>query len=73
MAQELNLKPETVVRVYIDVAADVEAKMRLRCVQLQMEHGKKFTRKEYLEHLVLTDCEKVKGASIREVSSRSKK
>lgn len=67
---ELNLKPENTVRVYCDIDAEAELKIRFRCLQLRQQTGKKFTRKEYLEKLISDDIAKVQGASIREVTQR---
>lgn len=69
-AEGLNLVPEELVRVYCDISRDAEMKLRLRCIQLQEQDGRKYTRKQYLEKLILDDVGKVKGASFKEVRRR---
>jgi len=69
---DLILDPEELVRVYCDISRDAELKLRLRCIQLQQETGRRYTRKEYLEKLIADDIAKVSGASLREVNARRK-
>lgn len=69
-AAELNLKEEKTVRVYADISAAAEMKLRLRTLAHQMASGVRMTRKEYLEKLIADDVANVKGASIREISAR---
>lgn len=67
---QLDLDPQVTVRVYADISAESEMKLRLRCIQMQREDGRKYTRKEYLEKLIEEDVAKVSGASLREVKAR---
>lgn len=70
---ELKLQVERTQRVYCDISVEAEANMRLRCVQMTLEKGRRITRKEYLESLIAEDIAKnCKGASLREVSQRRK-
>lgn len=69
----LNLAPEDLIRVYVDITRDLERKFRARLLSLELEHGRKFTRKDYLEKLIADDLAQVKGASLREVSQRKSK
>lgn len=67
---DLNLKPESTVRVYCDIDVEAELKIRFRLLQLRREMGRRITRKEYMEKLITDDLAKVKGASFREVKQR---
>ncbi len=67
---ELKLKPEELTRVYVDITREEEQKVRIRCIYLEGQRGRKVTRKEYLEELIRKDIESVKGASLREVKAR---
>lgn len=58
------------VRVYVDIERSIEQKAKMRALQIELETGKRTTRKEYLERLILDDCAKVKGAALREIKSR---
>jgi len=69
-AAVLETKPIELVRVYADISADVELKLRMRTLLAQRESGVKMTRKQYLEKLINDDAAKVNGASVREVTRR---
>lgn len=66
----LELTAEKTVRIYADVSADADMKLKLRALHHQMETGIRVTRKQYLEKLISDDIAKVNGASLREVTTR---
>lgn len=67
---ELNLQAEKTVRVYADISAQSEFKLRMRAMSHQALTGIRMTRKQYLEKLISDDVAKVKGASMREITVR---
>jgi hypothetical protein len=69
-ADALNLKPEHLVRVYVDISREIEQRLRIRTITLEAVRGKRITRREYLEELILKDLQSVTGASLREVKAR---
>ncbi len=72
MAEDLKLEAEKTTRIYCDVDADTEMKLQLRVIQVGMERGRKITRKEYFEKLILDDVAKVKGASLHTIQQRKR-
>lgn len=69
MAEEkINVTPEVLKRVYVDISEEVERKCRIRYLQLEMKTGTKFDRKTYIEYLINQDTATVNGASLRTVT-----
>jgi hypothetical protein len=70
MPNELKLTEEKLTRVVCDISAEVEMQLQLRVIHAGLQLGRKITRKEYFEKLILDDVAKVGGASLRTIKQR---